>query len=703
MAKEKGFYKDENLDVDIKEFNGGSVVNEVLKGRADFGISDYSLIEDRLKGKKVVAVMPIFNNTPLAIVSINPKVNSVSKFKKAVICSPLKNLNSLAMSLFLNENGLKKNDLIIKKSFFSKKSIISKECDLYPIYETDQLYYLNKWHIPYKLFSIKDTNLPLYGDILFTSEKFRFSHPEIVEKFKKASIKGWKYVLSHPDETIKVILNKYNTQHLSYDKLYDEALKTRKYITNFEFDIKKIKEVEFITKILLSLKGNINLVDFIYSKYIKTKQEANFIKKHVIKTANTPNWPPFEMYDKGVLKGIGPDVFNIIKNKLFLKSENIIVSWDEVLNLIKSNKADITFSTMKTKDKSFAIFSKPYVVYPISIAVKKSFNFISDIDDLRDKKIAIGKDYTVYQLIKEHYPYFNIIAVRNTKEALKMLSRGKVDAVIDIMPVLAYYISHMHLYDIKIAGKTPFEFKVSFMLSKNNEILRTLINRVIKDIPDSTKKRILSKYINVSIQNGYTKEYIKIRYLWFKIIVIFLLLIIAILIFQLYKIKQLQQELILLAYHDQLTSIYNRRKTKDFLEEYIKYSKRYNTPLSLIYFDIDFFKKINDTYGHDKGDFVLKELSRIVKLNLRDSDIFGRWGGEEFLIILPNTDINGAKKVAEKIRTAVKNSDFDGINVTISLGITQLNMNDDVDSFINRADRALYKAKRNGRNRVEIA
>ncbi len=152
---------------------------------------------------------------------------------------------------------------------------------------------------------------------------------------------------------------------------------------------------------------------------------------------------------------------------------------------------------------------------------------------------------------------------------------------------------------------------------------------------------------------------------------------------------------------DQLTGIYNRRYVLSFLEKLIEYSKRYNEPFSILIFDIDNFKKINDTYGHLKGDEVLKESAKIVNNALRKADIFGRWGGEEFLIILPKTD--NPLKIAEKIRKKIENTDF-GIpqKITISIGGTVFKGKGSLEEILQKADEALYEAKRKGKNQTVI-
>lgn len=155
---------------------------------------------------------------------------------------------------------------------------------------------------------------------------------------------------------------------------------------------------------------------------------------------------------------------------------------------------------------------------------------------------------------------------------------------------------------------------------------------------------------------------------------------------------------------DKLTGLFNRTIIDNLVEIEYERSKRTGKPISIILFDIDHFKKINDTYGHDKGDYVLKTIAQISKKTLRKSDYIIRWGGEEFLIILPETDLKGAINVAEKIRTNVENFYFKDIGrVTVSLGVAQIKTNENIDSAIKRGDEALYLAKNKGRNRVEFS
>jgi len=153
---------------------------------------------------------------------------------------------------------------------------------------------------------------------------------------------------------------------------------------------------------------------------------------------------------------------------------------------------------------------------------------------------------------------------------------------------------------------------------------------------------------------------------------------------------------------DYLTGIYNRLMFNELLEAELQRARRYGSDLSLIMFDLDHFKKVNDTCGHNIGDHVLKEVAQLVSDSIRAHDILTRWGGEEFMVLIPKSGQNQAAILAEKLRGLVEAHDFgSGLQVTASFGITQLKVGDNADSFTARSDKAMYLAKQNGRNRIE--
>jgi diguanylate cyclase (GGDEF)-like protein len=210
--------------------------------------------------------------------------------------------------------------------------------------------------------------------------------------------------------------------------------------------------------------------------------------------------------------------------------------------------------------------------------------------------------------------------------------------------------------------------------------------------------------------------------LFWKIVWGILFIIMALIINQwaivLYNRKLKNKEVVLKKEHgelqeqvnrDSLTLLYNRRYMMESAKQLIAFSKRQNEPLSIMMIDIDNFKIINDTYGHGAGDSVIKAIARTIKLYSRKSDIASRFGGEEFLLLLPNTSLEGAKVIGEKIRQEIEELKVPLANhylmVTVSIGLSPI----DIDyhevlneNFWQLSDEALYEAKRTGKNRVVV-
>jgi len=156
-----------------------------------------------------------------------------------------------------------------------------------------------------------------------------------------------------------------------------------------------------------------------------------------------------------------------------------------------------------------------------------------------------------------------------------------------------------------------------------------------------------------------------------------------------------------LAKIDVLTGLYNRNTIEEFARLFIDESQRYQIPFSIIMVDLDDFKQINDHYGHQAGDEVLKRLSDIFQGLVRSSDRIGRWGGEEFLILLPQTTYLQAKELAERLRIGFSSYIFEGIGYkTASFGVALLESNDRIENLVAKADKALYKSKKLGKNCV---
>jgi len=240
-------------------------------------------------------------------------------------------------------------------------------------------------------------------------------------------------------------------------------------------------------------------------------------------------------------------------------------------------------------------------------------------------------------------------------------------------------------------------------------LMQSILNKGIQSISLDDRKRIRNKWLKVAYD--YRFDY--------KVIIIILLIVSSLFFAMLIRQKSLKdrnKELERLSETDKLTKLSNRRKLDQYLQHYIDRFERYQESFSILMIDIDYFKLFNDEFGHLIGDKVLIAVASLLELNSRKIDIIGRWGGEEFLIICPNTSVEEVEILADSLRKTIAKNNFDSILgdhvrapqitevsesiITISVGIAQIKPLESLEDVVNRADQALLKAKRHGRNRI---
>ncbi len=427
-----------------------------------------------------------------------------------------------------------------------------------------------------------------------------------------------------------------------------------------------------------------------------TSEEKKLLEQHPVKCISTGLWAPFNLLENGKLVGIGFDYWNLIRKKLGIKNGcKKAKKWTQVLTEIKEKKSDMTIASAPTPERlKYAIFSKPYVTYPIVIATKNDVGFIHDINLIKDKTIAIGKGYAVANILKQYYPELKVKYVESIDEALRLVSESKVFATLEIFPVIAYKLNKNKFYNLKISGSIPHDFPVSIMLRKDYTWLIPLINKAIDTINKEEENTINERWVKLHHIKKVSSKYFYILLIGAFITVLFFSIWLFVLQKKIINKDEKEKELKKLVSIDSLTSIFNRYMLDVTLDKEIALAKRYHTPLSIVFFDINGFKTINDVCGHKKGDYVLKELSTFVSKSVRQSDIFGRWGGDEFLIILVNTTKEDAIIFAKNIDSKIKQYDFkDSLNVSCTFGVTSYQDGDNRETIIKRADEQFYKEK----------
>ena len=237
-----------------------------------------------------------------------------------------------------------------------------------------------------------------------------------------------------------------------------------------------------------------------------TSEEIEFIKNNKIKVSISNAWEPFTFKSKNnEAIGISSEYWNLISKKLDLQIENIFFeTFNQQIESIKNKETDLIYSTADTPQrKEFSIFSKEYANFPISIVTKKDENFIENISFIKNKKIAIGNNFTAHNILKNNHPEITLIPVNSVKEGLELVSKNKVYAFIDIQPVLLYNILKYGFDDLKVSGNTGLNFSLKFMIRDDYPILESILNKAISSVSYNELNTIINKWNNVQFQTSF--------------------------------------------------------------------------------------------------------------------------------------------------------------------------------------------------------
>ena len=440
-----------------------------------------------------------------------------------------------------------------------------------------------------------------------------------------------------------------------------------------------------------------------------TEQEKKYLSKKNIRMCIDPNWMPFEKFDAhGKHIGMSADYYAIFRKMLHASITPVKTkTWNETLLFAKERKCDIISLAMSTPERQeYLDFTTPYLKVPIVIATKLDKAFIYDLKFLQNKTVGITKGYAFVELFKKKYKNLNIIEVENIEDGLAKVDKGTLYGYIGTLASVSYMFQNGLSGELKIAGKLQETWKLGIGVRNDDKVLFEILQKAVDNLDIKQQQKILNNWISIKYDKNI--DYSLLIKIFAVVLVVFL--------FILYhntklrsinkKMHILQKKLLEQAHRDPMTNLYNRRFFHEVADGLLKVAQREKKDISIIMLDIDFFKKVNDMYGHSVGDDVIKRLSDILMQYTRGSDVVARFGGEEFVIFLPNTDLKGAYNIASKLRKAVEDEviKIDDINVlsfTISLGVDEVLYDDEnIEKSLNRADIALYKAKENGRNQV---
>ncbi len=420
----------------------------------------------------------------------------------------------------------------------------------------------------------------------------------------------------------------------------------------------------------------------------------------VIKFCVDPDWPPYEIINRdGAHEGIAADLLKLAADRAGLRLElRPTKDWDESLVASRRGDCDIlSFLNQTAKRDEWLVFTEPLFIDPNVIITHEDHAFVADLAAEVDKTIVLPSGTSIEERVRRDFPDLRVVITESEADAFAMVSNRKADLTIRSLTVAVYTIKKEGWFNLKVSGQIPgYANRLRVGIRKERAELKPVLDGAIATITPQDRNQIANRHVSINVQTAI--DYTLLR----NLVLAFVVILGSNLVWAL-KLRKANAQLRLLSQTDHLTGLCNRTALDERLMREIERAQRYGRGFAVILIDIDHFKVVNDRLGHLAGDQVLQDLAGILRATVRQTDVTGRWGGEEFLILCPETDAHQARDLAELTRVAVRCHDFGiGSPQTISAGVSALQLGDGLESLLQRADAALYRAKDGGRDKVEI-
>lgn len=411
-----------------------------------------------------------------------------------------------------------------------------------------------------------------------------------------------------------------------------------------------------------------------------------------------PDWAPFERINaESQHEGIAADLLRLIAHRLGIDLRLLPTrTWQESLDASMRGRCQImSFLNQTPARETWLLFTEPVFSDPNVIVTREEHPYIADLHGLRGQTVALPAGTMVEERLRRDYPELQLIATQSERESVALVSERKADMTVRTLIGAAYAIRKEGLFNLKIAGQLPeYTNHLRIGVIRSEPQLRAILDKGVASLSAQEKEAIWNRHVAVTVQQG-----LDYRLLWQIVGGAGLLL--ALTVYWNRKLRRLNRELARLSVTDRLTGLANRMCLDQTLAREVTRCQRFKQPFSLILLDVDRFKQINDNYGHPIGDQVLQLVAQTLRAGIRRTDTLGRWGGEEFMLICPQTDLAGALTLADNLRQTLATTAAPEIpRVTASFGVASHHANDRPEDLVGRADSALYRAKHAGRNQV---
>ncbi len=748
-AQEKGYFREAGLDVSIIEAGPETdPVREVLDGRAQFGVSNSALLLERAKGKPVMALAVIFQHSPLILAARRDEgIRTVHDLvDKRLMIEP----HADEIFAYLRKEGISEAQLQIQPHSLDHQDLIDGQTDVLTAYSTDEPFFFEKKKFAYLELSPRAAGIDFYGDNLFTSSGQIARRPEQVKAFRDASLKGWAYAMQHQDEMADLIIARYGNrksrEHLLYEAREMHSMLRPDLIEIGHMNPGRWKHIADIYADMGMMDRDFPMQEFLYDPAPQTDRRM---------TATAAASSVLALFLAAVIVGfigLTRKLRQEIASRRLTEAElresdrkfRTIADTSPIALLItrpadgKVIYANQTAAELGGLPLEELVGSDVTRFYPDPSERQRFLDELRATGSVRNQVIEFMRDdgtplltqrsATLGTLAEQPALFVAIADLRERKRLeAALLARGAaIEAAAEgvaitdpngmieyVNPALTrntgYATEELVGQHTRIFSSGQHEtafYENLWHTIRQGRIWRGEIVNRRKDGSLFTELMAIAPVCN---EKGETVHYVAIKHdiSERKKMETELKENNATLLHQLYEINRLQAELRELAVRDGLTNLFNRRYLDETLERELARAKREGYPLSLVMIDIDHFKKLNDTYGHQAGDKVLRELAALLWGNIRTEDVPCRYGGEEFLVLLPRMPLDIALERAESWRkslasTRVPFGDFH-LETTISCGLSAYPEHARTpDDLIRCCDEALYKAKRQGRNRSEI-
>jgi diguanylate cyclase (GGDEF)-like protein len=442
------------------------------------------------------------------------------------------------------------------------------------------------------------------------------------------------------------------------------------------------------------------------------EREESFIKEdNEIKVGVLKSLAPISFFnEQGQFEGIDRDMLNLISLRTGLHFVyQSYDSWYQLYQGMLDGEIDMLTNVTPTETRrKQLLFSNSYWQTPWVILHPQNIGQQPKLTNFHGKQLAIIKGHYLIDFLRESHPLISLKMVDDRKDALIVLQQGQVDGVIESIASATQLLKQESLVSLTISVIEDMPISKShFGLQPSKNLLTSIIDKGLASITAQEKSSIYEKWFTIDISTGLDKKVV-LRVALQVAIIIFVILVIIIMWNRRLKAeithrKQLEKRMKHMATHDELTGLANRVLLKDRINTAVEFHDRQSLMMAVLFLDLDGFKIVNDTYGHDVGDELLQQVATRLQSCVRKSDTVVRFGGDEFVLLLTGLHhVNEAKLVADKVLSLLQ-SPFDlsatDIQIGCSIGISVYPSDgtNDID-LLKEADTLMYKVKASGKN-----